>query len=107
MPSGRNAGGGGDMSAPAIERPAGGYRFICAVSQHSAGVAAKLGFRIERLRFVGPLPMALGWKPNAARLDAAKRPRAAACACELRSPAPFTADGFRAFNSGYAEVLSE
>jgi len=95
------------MSAPTIEHPAGGYRFIPAVSQYSGGVAAMPGFRIERVRFAEPLPMARGWKRIAARLDAVKRPRAALCACELRSPAPFTEDGFRAFNAGYAAVLAE
>src|SRR5258708_3655484 len=33
------------------------------------------------------------------------RPLAAFCACELRSPARFTEDGFRAFNEVYAGTL--
>src|SRR5205085_1392788 len=35
----------------------------------------------------------------------AGRPLTAFCACELRSPAPFTEEGFRAFNEIYAGTL--
>lgn len=90
-----------------VAHDAGGYCFVPAVSQYSAGVAALPGFRIERMRFMEPVPMARGWKRIAQRLDALKRPRAAFCACELRSPAPFTEDGFRSFNAAYAAVLAE
>ena len=84
-----------------------GYRFIPAVFQYSAGVAALPGFRIERARFAEPVPMAEGWRRIAAHLAALGRPRTAFCACELRSPAPFTEEGFIAFNRGYAAVLGE
>ncbi|WP_206030217.1 hypothetical protein [Roseomonas sp. AR75] len=40
-------------------------------------------------------------------LEAAGRRRTAFCACELRSPALFTEDGFRSFNGAYAAVLKE
>ena len=36
------------------DRPADGYRYIPAVFQYSAGVAALPGFRIERIRFAEP-----------------------------------------------------
>ncbi|GGG36784.1 hypothetical protein GCM10010964_25790 [Caldovatus sediminis] len=94
------------MPYTTLERPAAGYRFIPAVFQYSAGVAALPGFRIERVRFAEPVPLAEGWRRIAALLDAAGRPRAAFCACELRSPAPFTEEGFAAFNRGYAAVLA-
>lgn len=90
-----------------MTHPTGGYQFIPAVSQYSAGAAALPGFRLERARFAEPMPLARAWKRIAARLEALKRPRAALCACELRSPAPFTEDGFREFNAGYAAVLAE
>ena len=88
-----------------IENPAAGYRFIPAVMQYSGGVAALPGFRLERARFAEPLPMAEGWRRIAAFLEHIGRPKAAFAACELRSPAPFTEDGFREFNTGYAGVL--
>ncbi len=84
-----------------------GYRFIPGVFQYSAGVAALPGFRIERVRFADAVPMAEGWRLIAAWLDAAGRPRNAFCACELRSPAPFTEEGFRSFNTAYAAMLRE
>jgi hypothetical protein len=34
----------------------------------------------------------------------AGRPLTALCACELRSPAPFTEQGFRAFNEIYVGI---
>ncbi len=86
---------------------AGGYRFIPAVFQYSGGVAALPGFRIERVRFADPVPLAAAWPRIDAILAAAGRPRSAFCACELRSPAPFTEAGFRDFNHLYAGVLAE
>lgn len=85
----------------------GGYRYIPAVFQYSGGVAAEPGFRIERLRFAEPVPLAEGFRRIAAVLDAAGRPKRAFCACELRSPEPFTEDGFRRFNQSYAAVLQD
>jgi len=77
---------------------AGGYRYIPAVFQYSGGVAAEAGFRIERVRFRHPLPLARGFERVAEIISARGRPLSAFCACELRSPAPFTDAGFRAFN---------
>jgi hypothetical protein len=78
------------MPTATIDLPAAGYRFIPAVFQYSAGVAALPGFRIERVRFAEPIALAEGWRRIAALLEVAGRPRTAFCACELRSPAPFT-----------------
>ena len=83
---------------------AGGYRCIPAVFQYSAGVAALPGHRIERARFLRPVPLAEGWRRIAAHLAALGRSPTAFCACELRSPAPFTEAGFTEFNRAYAEV---
>ena len=77
------------------------------VFQYSAGVAAEPGFRIERARFAEPVPLAEGFAGIATALEAAGRLKTAFCACELRSPEPFTEDGFRAFNREYGAVLTE
>ncbi len=90
-----------------VDFPAGGYRFIKGVFQYSAGVAALSGYRIERVRFAEPVPLADGFKRIAAMLRAAGRPLTAFCACELRSPAQFTDQGFLDFNRAYAAVLGE
>lgn len=93
--------------ADTIDLPDAGFCFIPAVFQYSAGVAALPGFRIERVRFADPVPLAEGWRRIAAHLDGLGRPRRAFCACELRSPAPFTEAEFVAFNRGYAAVLKD
>jgi len=90
-----------------IAVPQGGYRFIPGVYQYSAGVAALPGFALERIRFADGVPLAAGFGRIAAWLDAAGLPKAAFCACELRSPAPFTEAGFEAFNKVYGGVLAE
>jgi len=88
-----------------IAFPAGGYAFVPGVFQYSAGVRALPGHRIERVRFAHPVPLMDGFQRISAHLHAIGRPLAAFCACELRSPAPFMEDGFRAFNEAYATVL--
>ncbi|MCW3475640.1 2-amino-5-chloromuconate deaminase CnbZ [Limobrevibacterium gyesilva] len=93
--------------AEIIDAPQGGYRFIKGVFQYSAGVAALPGYRVERVRFANPVPLLQGFARIAETLRAAGRPLAAFCACELRSPAPFTEQGFLDFNKAYAGVLSE
>jgi hypothetical protein len=84
---------------------AGGYRYIKAVFQYSGGVAAEPGFEIVRARLARPVALADGFKAIEAHLKAAGRPLAAFCACELRSPAPFTEQGFLEFNKAYAATL--
>jgi len=83
----------------------GGYRYIKGPFQYSAGVAAEPGFEIERVLFVKPLPLAEGFAAVEAHLAATGRPPTAFCACELRSPAPFTEEGFIAFNREYVKTL--
>jgi hypothetical protein len=85
----------------------GGYRYIPAVFQYSGGVAAEPGFAIERVRFQRPVPLAEGFRGIEALLAAAKRPLTSFCACELRSPAPFTEAGFIAFNELYVGTLAK
>jgi len=89
----------------AAEFAAGNYRFIPAVFQYSGGVAASAGHAIERVRFREPVPLAGGFARIARIITDAGRPLTAFCACELRSPAPFTEDGFRAFNEIYVVTL--
>lgn len=83
----------------------GGYRFIPAVFQYSGGAAALPGFAIQRVRFQRPVPLAQGFEQVEGIIRKAGRPLTAFCACELRSPAPFTDAGFRAFNEVYVVTL--
>src|SRR4051812_45690502 len=86
---------------------AGNYRFIPAVFQYSSGAAADAGFEVERVRFDQVLPLTQGFAQAADYIRAAGRPLTAFCACELRSPAAFTEDGFRRFNEHYVKTLAE
>jgi hypothetical protein len=85
----------------------GNYRFIPAVFQYSSGAAADPGYEIERVRFDTPVPLADGFAQVARFIEAAGRPLTSFCACELRSPAAFTEDGFRAFNLHYVKTLGQ
>jgi hypothetical protein len=95
----------GDAAMNTEAFPAGGYRFIPGVFQYSGGVAALPGFEIVRVRFRQAPILADGFQRIATHLKDAGRPAAAFCACELRSPAPFSEAGFRAFNQVYVARL--
>jgi hypothetical protein len=84
-----------------------GYRFIPGAMQYSGGAAALPRHRLVRVRFARVLPMAEGWTAIAGWLAAQGVPRTAFVACELRSPAPFTDQGFLEFNTGYHAVLRD
>jgi hypothetical protein len=93
--------------ASAVDFPAGGYRFVPSVFQYSAGVAAQPGHEITRVRFRKPVPLKEGFAHIERLITSAGRPLTAFCACELRSPAPFTEQGFRAFNEIYVVTLEK
>ncbi len=93
------------MTSTQVYAP-GNYRFVPGVFQYSAGVAAEPGFRIERVRFLMPVPLAEGFRLIEQTLQAAGRPFTAFCACELRSPRPFDEIGFEAFNKEYVGTLA-
>jgi hypothetical protein len=91
--------------ADAVDFAAGGYRFLPSVFQYSGGAAALPGHAIERVRFRTPVPLREGFARIERIIGEAGRPLTAFCACELRSPAPFTEQGFRAFNEIYVVTL--
>ena len=89
------------------EMPSGGYRYIPSVFQYSGGVSAMSGHVLQRVQFSKPIPMDHGFEKIREYLISIDRPLQAFCACELRSPAPFTEDEFRRFNEIYAGTLSD
>ena len=91
----------------AVDFFAGGFRFVPSVFQFSAGVAALPGHAIERVRFRAPVPLKAGFERIERMITQAGRPLTSFCACELRSPAPFTEQGFRAFNEVYVVTLQK
>ncbi|MFP6713342.1 MAG: hypothetical protein VB913_16790 [Rhodospirillales bacterium] len=84
-----------------------GYKYLKGVFQYSAGVASHSGFEIERARFKTPLPLNEGFAAIEAHLRSLGRPVDAFCACELRSPEPFTEESFEAFNRDYVSTLED
>ncbi|MFO0952059.1 MAG: hypothetical protein U0835_13115 [Isosphaeraceae bacterium] len=91
---------------PLTEHP-GGYRFLPGIAPYSCGVVSAPGFEIVHVTLERPVPWRAGFDLIDRHLQSERRPRAAFCAAELRSPRPFTFEGFAAFNGGYARVLEE
>ena len=88
-----------------IPFPDGGYAFLEGVYPYSQGVVALPDFAIERASFAQPVPIAEGFRKISRFLAAQNRPTTALCAAELRSPKPFSFEGFAAFNREYVDVL--
>lgn len=90
---------------PLIDHPTGNYRFLPGIAPYSCGVVSAPGYEIVHVTLHRPIPYRQGFERVAAFLDAERRPKAALCAMELRSPRPFSFSGFAEFNAGYAEIL--
>ena len=84
---------------------AGGYRYIPAMFQYSGGVAALPGFAIVRVTLRQAIPLDEGFGRIEQMILAAGRPLTSFCACELRSPKPFSEGGFKEFNREYVKTL--
>lgn len=88
-----------------ISFKAGSYQFIPGVFQYSAGVRSDAEFEIVRARFRDVLPLSDAFAAIETHLRGRNRPLGSFCACELRSPAPFSEQGFLAFNKEYVGWL--
>jgi hypothetical protein len=88
-----------------VEAANSGYRFMPGVSQYSCGVGALPGYALQRVRFSKVVPLKEGFAKIEQIIKAAGRPLTAFAACELRSPAPFTEQGFKDFNEIYIKTL--
>jgi hypothetical protein len=83
----------------------GGYSFLKGISPYSAGAIAQAGFTVEHARFRAPLALEAGFEAVDSHLKSLNRPRTAICGIELRSPQPFTFQGFSEFNARYVGIL--
>jgi hypothetical protein len=85
--------------------PSGQYRFLPGIAPYSSGVVAMPGHQVVHVTLRAPVP----WREGFARIDQQlrdeRRPRAALCAIALRTPKPFTFEGFAEFNAGYRAML--
>jgi len=90
---------------PLVDHPAGNYRFLPGIAPYSCGAVSAAGFEIVHAIFQRPPPYRAGLEGVAEFLAAEGRPRAALCGVELRSPRPYSFQGFAEFNAGYAAIL--
>src|SRR6186713_2514277 len=90
---------------PLIDHPHGNYRFLPGIAPYSCGVVASSGFEIAYVTFQRPPAYRQGFERIAEFLQSAGRPKSALCSVSLRSPSPFSFQGFADFNAQYAEIL--
>src|SRR5262245_4703673 len=85
----------------------GNYSFLRGISPYSAGVVASPGYAIEHARLRRPLPLRPGFEVIDNRLRLMGRRRSGLCGVELRSPQPFSFQGFAKFNLAYVNILRD
>lgn len=90
-----------------VQNNRGNYSFVRGIAPYSAGVVAEPGFEIVHVRLSRYTVLARGFEAVEAHLKKAGRPLQSLCGMELRSPKPFTFEGFNQFNAGYVDVLKK
>jgi hypothetical protein len=90
-----------------LNNPKGSYRFLTGIAPYSSGVVAMPGYKIIHAVLQRPLAYLQGFELIARHLDSHNRPRQALCAMALRSPKPFTFEGFAEFNRSYQNILAD
>lgn len=88
-----------------VNHPIGGYRFLPGIAPYSCGVVSSPGYEIVYVTFQRPVPYRSCFDRIAKLLDEHGRPKTALCGISLRSPRPYTFQGFAEFNADYATVL--
>lgn len=88
-----------------IKNDAGHYRFHKGIAPYSCGVVAEPRWEIVHVTLSSWLPWREGFELIDDYLRQVRLGRVALCAVELRSPAPFSMEGFIEFNRGYRAVL--
>lgn len=88
-----------------IENSKGNFRFLRGIAPYSSGAVADAGYRVVHATFASPRPYRAGFEAIDRHLQQHRRPAQALCGIELRSPRPFTFDGFSQFNQGYIDEL--
>lgn len=90
-----------------LDNPQGNYRFLTGIAPYSSGVVAMPRHEIVHAILQEPKPFRHGFELIAQHLTEQNRPRYALCAIALRSPKPFTFEGFAEFNQGYQDILAD
>jgi hypothetical protein len=92
---------------PLIPHPDGDYLFLPGISPYSCGVVSAPRFEIAHVTFRSPVVYSRMFDLIEQHLKDNGRPKAALCGIELRSPHPFSFDGFAEFNAGYSKTLED
>src|SRR6202158_4557636 len=95
------------MKTMLIANRKGNYAFLRGIAPYSAGALADDGYEIVHVRFHQPIPLRVGFERVREHLAKVERPVQALCGMELRSPQPFTFQGFNDFNASYIRVLND
>ncbi|MGY8823405.1 MAG: 2-amino-5-chloromuconate deaminase CnbZ [Candidatus Latescibacterota bacterium] len=90
-----------------LAHPDGNYHFLRGIDPYSCGVIADPGYEIVHATLAESLPWQQGFKRVEAYLNQLQLNPNALCGMELRSPKPFTMQGFVDFNKSYCSVLKE
>lgn len=90
-----------------IDHPSGNYRFLPGIAPYSCGVVSRPGFEIVYVTFRQPPAYRIGFERIAEFLKNVGRPKNALCAISLRSPLPYSFQGFADFNAEYAAILQD
>lgn len=88
-----------------LANPRGGYHFLMGIDPYSCGVVADPGYEVVHATLRAPLPWREGFEKIDSHLKEVGRSRHALCGIELRSPAPYSMEGFIEFNVGYCELV--
>jgi hypothetical protein len=88
-----------------IPHPSGSYQFLQGIDPYSCGVVAEAGYEIVHATLARHLPWREGCDWVTSYLQRLGLERSALCAMELRSPAPFSLQGFIDFNNEYCALL--
>lgn len=92
------------MTEP-VTHASGAYRYLPGGSTFSNGLAAEPGYRIVEWELAEPLPLEPAFRRVGQELDAHGLGWDALAGVDLRSPEPFTPEGFAAFNVEYLQAL--
>lgn len=88
-----------------LANPHGGYHFLMGIDPYSCGVVADPGYEVVHVTLRSPLPWLEGFEKIDSHLREIGRPRHALCGVELRSPTPYSMEGFIEFNVGYCALV--
>jgi hypothetical protein len=83
----------------------GGYQSLISGGAIADGVVSLPGFEIRQATFADFVPLEQAFQNIALYLEQQGRPMKALCALQLRSPKPFSPEGFQTFNAGYLGLL--